>query len=134
MSQLRKTQCQTLLQARQNLRSRAIEVHRKTLFRSSFQEPQRELRTIDPAGQIALVNPIQRPAHGLTIRHNEIERVQAILVLLILYARHHAVHRERRYGVGAPFQSGLNDARERPVIIDRVHQDSENTLLPLIDH
>ncbi len=112
----------------------AVEVDGQALCGGPLEDAQRQVRPVDAVGEAGAVQPVQRPAHRLAVRGDEVEVVEPVAVLGVLDAGHDAVDGESGDSVGTALVGGADDPLDGGVVVDGVDQDAEDVALAEVDH
>ncbi len=89
---------------------------------------QGEIGAVDAVGEAGAVSPVQYPAHRLAVGDQQVEVIEAELVLGIEHPGHHAVHGERRNRGTLPLARRAEDERQAGLVVDGVDQHADDIL------
>jgi hypothetical protein len=80
------------------------------------------------------VKEVERPEHRLPIGRDEVEMVQAIAMRAVVDTGHDTMHCDGGDGQWLTTLRGVDNPRDRALVINRVDENAEHVPLPVVDH
>lgn len=117
---------ESAVQRSECLRAAAVEENRDVLRGGVLTELRHEERTVDAVREPDAVQECERPANGLAVRGDQIERVDSSALLRIVVSRHDAVNSEGGRSEGCLGVGGPQDGADRGRVVDGVDLHAED--------
>jgi len=123
--QLRKARLELGGQCGDGLGPRPVEIDGQAGGRGAFAHAQHQRRPVDAVAQTGAMEQVERPAHGLAVRHHQVQVIEPVAVLRIEHAGHDPVDGLGGNGEGARLRGGSEDGLHGGGVGGGVDEDAE---------